>query len=128
VATATIVSDASSTPTTHLLARKQLGALTTILLVKVSLRAGITTHALLVGPNSDALTVVKHPVAAPGVTSGPAVDLVPLAHLTPLLHVHQTPPLGFIATAVIDTEGGTMTIGVDYHHRHQIPLVEIFPT
>jgi len=65
------------------------------------------------------LTVVKHPVAAPGVTPGPAVDLVQLVHITPLLHAHHTLPLGLIATMTgTGTEREAMTIGVDHHHHH----------
>jgi len=61
-------------------------------------------------------------------TLGPAVDLV-LAHLTPLLHVHQTPPLDLVTTTVvIDLGEGTTTIGLDNHHHHRIPLVEVFLT
>jgi len=127
VATATIVSDVISTPTTHLLARKQLDALAN-LLVRASLRAGITTRALLVGPNSDALTVARHPVAVPVPTTGTTVDptLVPFA----LLLLIHTPPLGLIAPmTVANTERETMTIGVDArHHDHHLTPVEGFPT
>jgi len=85
------------------------------------------THFLArkrVGP-----TIARHPVAAPVPTLGPAVDLV-LVHLTPLRHIHHTPPLGLIATTTVtDTEREAMTIGVDHHpHHHRIPPVQIFPT
>jgi len=63
-------------------------------------------------------------------TLGPAVDLVQLVHITPLLHIHHTPPLGLIAlTTVIGIERETMTVGVDHlhHHPHRIPPVGIFP-
>jgi len=74
-------------------------------------------------------TVGKHPVAAPGVTPGPAVDIVQLVHIIPPLHVHHTPPLGLIArTTVTGTEREAMTIGVDHHHHHhRITPVAIFP-
>jgi len=76
------------------------------------------------------LTMEKHPVAAPGVTPGPAVDIVQLVHTIPLLHVHHTPPLGLIArTTATGTGREAMTIGVDHHHHHhRITSAEIFPT
>jgi len=71
VATATIVSDAISTPTTHLLVRERLGARITILLVRASLRAGITTRALLVGPTTDTQTIARPPRSCAGPNHGP---------------------------------------------------------
>jgi len=71
----------------------------------------------------------KPPVAVPAPTRGPTVDPV-LAHPTPLLYVHHTPPLGLIAlTAVIGIERETMTVGVDHHHHHprRIPPEGTFP-
>jgi len=100
--------------------------LTDPFLVPFTLSFGSSPHAR----KRVGQTIARHPVAAPGATPGPAVDLVQLVHLAPLLHVHQTPPLGLIATtAVIDIERETMTVRVDHHHHHhhRIPLVEIFP-
>ena len=76
------------------------------------------------------LSVVKHPIAAPGVTPGPAVDIVQLVHTIPLLPVHHTPPLGLTTrTAATGTGREVMTIGEDHHHHHpQFTPVEIFPT
>ena len=76
------------------------------------------------------LTIGKHLVAAPGVTPGPAGDIVQLVHTISLLHVHHTPPLGLIArTTATGTGREAMTIGVDHHHHHhRITTVEVFPT